>query len=137
HLGRKDMMVKIRGYRVEIGEVERELLVHPLVKDAAVAARDGESGEKSMVAYVVPHNQPFRAVDELNSYLRVKLPDYMIPKAYVFLDALPLINGKLDREALPEPERKRPEVSQPYVTPRSEVEQELVRIWEEVLDVRP
>ena len=137
YLGRKDSMVKIRGYRVDLAETERALQDHPEIKETGVVAWEYERGEKSIVGYVVPYNQPFPRVDELNAYLRAKLPDYMIPTAYVFLDALPLINGKLDRMALPKPERIRPEVSQPYVSPRSEVEQELVWMWEEVLDVRP
>ena len=137
HLGRKDSMVKIRGYRVDLSEIEQVLQGHPEIKDSCVVAWDFEPGEKTIVGYVVPRNQPFPPVDELNAYLRAELPAYMIPTAYVFLDVLPLINGKLDRAGLPKPEGKRPVNSQPYVSPQSEIEKELVRIWEEVLDVRP
>ena len=136
HRGRKDLMVKIRGYRVEIGEVERALLVHPLIKDAAVVAWDREVGEKCLAAYIVARTNPGPTTNELRAFLTEKLPDYMIPSAFTYLDSLPLTNGKLDRTALPKPSGKRPEFSQPFVAPRSEVEQELVRIWEEVLDVR-
>ena len=137
HLGRKDFMVKIRGYRVEIGEIERALLAHPLIKDAGVVAWEREVEEKYLAAYVVPRTNPVPRIDELRAFLSDKLPDYMIPLVFVFLESLPLTNGKLDRTVLPKPEGKRPELSQSYVTPRSEVERDLVRIWEEVLDVRP
>ncbi len=137
HLGRKDSLVKIRGYRVETAEVERALLAHPLIKDAAVVAWDRQPGEKTLVGYVVARGQSGLTVSELRAFLRNQLPDYMIPLKFVFLDSLPLTNGKLDRGALPEPAGERPELSQPYVAPQSEVEQELVRTWEEVLDIRP
>ena len=137
HRGRKDFMVKIRGFRVEIGEIERALISHPLIKDVGIVALEREVGEKYLGAYVVPRTKPGPRIDDLRAFLSDKLPDYMMPSAFVFLDSLPLTNGKLDRTALPKPEGKRPEVSQPYVAPRSEVEQELVRMWDEILDVRP
>jgi len=136
-LGRKDFAVKIRGYTVEISEVERTLLMHPRIKETAVVAWDREPGEKYLIAYVVSRGNTTLLVDNLRSFLGATLPDYMIPAEFVFMDALPLTNGKLDRHALLKPEGKRPELSQPYVAPRGTVEQALVRIWEEVLDVRP
>ena len=137
HLGRKDLMIKIRGYRVELGEIEKALLAHPKVKDAGVAAWDCEPGEKFLVAYVVATSDSPISVSNLREFLSNKLPDYMVPSAFVFLDSLPLTNGKLDRKALPKPENKRPELQQPYVSPRNGVEDNLVRIWQEVLQVSP
>jgi amino acid adenylation domain-containing protein len=137
HLGRKDLMVKIRGYRVEIGEVEEALLAHPNVKEAGVAAWDRDGGEQYLAAYIVPREGVGPTVDELRGYLRQKLPDYMLPWAFMYLESLPLTNGKLDRKALPEPENKRPEMKTLYESPRNEVELELVRIWEKVLAVCP
>jgi amino acid adenylation domain-containing protein len=135
--GRKDLRVKIRGYTVEITEIENALLKYPDVKEAGVAGWDRESGEKYLVAYVVPHQNSAPTISELHNFLREKLPDYMIPSYLVFLESLPLTNGKLDRRALPKPDDKRPELSTPYTLPRSESEVKLVQIWEEVLDVRP
>jgi len=137
HLGRKDDQVKIRGYRVELAEIERALLSHPHIKDAGVVAWEREPGEKYLVAYIVPRQHPAPTISDFREFLRGKLPDYMMPSAFMFLDSLPVTNGKLDRTALPKPEGKRPELSQPYILHRSEIEQKLVQIWEEVLDIRP
>jgi acyl carrier protein len=135
HLGRKDSMVKIRGYRVELAEIEKSLHAHPAVKDAGVVAWDRRPGEKFLVAYVVARQDPPPTVNELNDFLRKKLPDYMIPSAFMFTEALPLTNGKLDRRALPKPNERRPELSQPYVLPRNEVERTLTGIWAEILSL--
>jgi acyl-coenzyme A synthetase/AMP-(fatty) acid ligase/acyl carrier protein len=136
HLGRKDSTVKIRGYRVELEEVERRLLEHRGVKDAALAVRDRKSGEECLVAYLVSCSQPGPMVDELRGFLRHKLPDYMIPSAFVFLDSLPLTaNGKVDRRALPAPDWARPELDETYVAPRTPMEEVLARIWADVLGV--
>ncbi len=137
YLGRKDLMVKIRGFRVELGEIESTLLKHPEVRAAGVRAWDQESGEKYIAAYVVPRTDTRLTADELREFLKQTLPDYMIPSAFVFMDDLPLTNGKLDRTALPKPGNERPEMKTEYVIARGEVEQALVGIWEQVLDVRP
>ena len=137
HLGRKDFMVKIRGNRVELEGVERKLNEHPLVTDAGVAAWEHGDGEKYLAAYIVAGGKSQPTADQLKSFLSEKLPDYMIPSAIMFLDSLPLTNGKLDRKALPRPDDKRPTLSTPFVLPQNEVEKSLVEIWEEVLDVRP
>ena len=137
HLGRKDLMVKIRGYRVELEEVEQRLMEHPEVKDAGVTAWERNEGEKYLAAYIVPRGSTRPAIDRLQSFLRELLPDYMVPSTFIFSDALPLTNGKLDRKALPEPSNKRPELSTAYALPTNELEKSLVQIWEEVLDVRP
>jgi len=135
HLGRKDFMVKIRGYRVELGEIERTLHAHPQVKEAGVVARDRESGEKYLAAYVVLSSHPRPTVDELRRFLKRTLPDYMMPSAFVFMESLPLTNGKLDRKALPNPDERRPELTQPYISPRNDVERMLAEIWAEILSL--
>ena len=137
HLGRKDFMVKIRGYRVEPGEIERALLSHSAVKDAGVVACDREPKEKYLAAYIVPRENPGPKVEELRNFLKNRLPDYMIPSTFMFMESLPLTNGKLDRKALPEPDGKRPELNTAYVAPRNETEQKLAQVWKEVLNVHP
>jgi amino acid adenylation domain-containing protein len=137
HLGRKDFQVKIRGYRVELGEIERALLTHPQIKDAAVVAWDREPGEKYLLTYVVSRAKPAPTVDELYDILKKKLPHYMMPSAFMFLESLPRPHGKLDCTALPLPDHKRPDLGQPYAPPQGEIEKRLVQIWEEVLNVRP
>jgi amino acid adenylation domain-containing protein len=137
YLGRKDFVVKIRAYTVEIGEIERTLGEHPEVKEVGVVALDRECGEKYLAAYVVPGDNPKPTIDELRSFLKQKLPDYMVPSVFMFLESLPLTNGKLDRKALPKPDDKRPALSQPYVSPCSHVEITLAQIWEDVLNIHP
>jgi len=135
HMGRKDSMVKIRGYRVEIGEIEKALLAHPQVQEASVAAWDREPSEKYLVAYIVSRDKPAPTINQLRDFLKEKLSDYMIPSAFVFLQSLPLINGKLDRRALPKPSNERPDLDQAFTSPRYDVEQKLANIWTEVLGV--
>ena len=127
YLGRLDTQVKVRGFRVEPGEVEAALGRHPRVSACAVVARGDAAGEKRLVAYVVGDAE----ADELRSALRTSLPEYMVPDAFVFLDALPLgANGKVDRRALPAPEQASGET---YAAPRTPVEERLAAIWGEVL----
>jgi amino acid adenylation domain-containing protein len=135
HMGRKDVMVKIRGYRVEMGEVETRLIEHPAIKDAGVTAQEPNPGDVYLAAYVVPNGHITPTVDQLRGFLRSKLPDYMIPSVFVFLDSLPLINGKLDRKSLPQPERTRPTLSVPYAAAQDEIDIKLVSIWERTFGV--
>jgi amino acid adenylation domain-containing protein len=135
HLGRKDFMVKIRGYRVELGEIERVLLTHPEVREAAVTAWEREAGEAFLAAYLVLRRKKVLAVDQIMAFLRKKLPDYMIPFTFSFLDSLPLINGKLNKRALPKPQRIRPQMSRAYEPPASELQRSLAAIWTEVLGI--
>jgi acyl carrier protein len=136
HLGRKDFQVKVRGYNVEVSEVEMALLEHAAVKEAAVVGRESQSEDRRLVAYFVPAEMPAATVTELRNFLKERLPDYMIPSAFVMLDALPLTpNGKVDRLALPAPDGKRPEVDTPFAAPRTLVEEELAGIWAEVLSL--
>jgi hypothetical protein len=134
HLGRKDFQVKVRGYRIEVGDIETALLALDMIREAIVMAGEDSRGEKRLVAYVVPTGEPAPAISALRRALSGKLPDYMIPSAFVFLDALPLTpNGKVDRHALPAPAPARPQLDTPYVAPRTPIEQVLARIWAEVL----
>jgi acyl-CoA synthetase (AMP-forming)/AMP-acid ligase II/acyl carrier protein len=138
HLGRKDLQIKIRGYRVEAAEVEKALRAQPGVKDATVVALERESTETALTAYVVAAKQPAPTVTELRNSLRNQLPEYMIPSRFVFLDALPLApHGKVDPRALPEPGNSRPELEISYLPPRTPTETELARIWSEVLSIDP
>jgi amino acid adenylation domain-containing protein/non-ribosomal peptide synthase protein (TIGR01720 family) len=132
-LGRIDEQVKIRGYRIELGEIETVLGQHPGVRQGVVVAREELPGSKRLVGYVVARNDPAPASRELRSFLKEKLPDYMVPSAFVFLPALPLLaNGKIDRKALPPPASTR-SMENTYVPPRSAVETVLAGIWSEVL----
>jgi amino acid adenylation domain-containing protein len=134
HKGRKDFRVKIRGYGVEIAEVENVLRSHPAVKDAVGLARQDESGETRLIGYFTVASRGALTTSELREYLSNTLPDYMIPSVFVRLDAMPLTpNGKIDRRALPEPEKTRPELRIAYVAPQSGIEANLARIWCEVL----
>ena len=133
-LGRKDFQVKIRSFRVDVGEVEAELAVHPGVKEVAVIGKKDHSENTRLVAYLVPHSRPAPTVSSLRAFLKDRLPDHMIPTAFVTLDKLPLLSaGKVDRRALPDPGHARPELDTPHVTPHTAIERELWRIWTEVL----
>ncbi|MFN7949388.1 MAG: amino acid adenylation domain-containing protein [Blastocatellia bacterium] len=136
-LGRQDSQIKIRGHRVEPGEIEALLVSHPDVRECAVAPRMDERGQARLVAYVVTQQSPQAVISELRRTLKEQLPDYLRPAAYVPLAALPLTpNGKIDRRALPEPDEPADERSQPYVAPRIETERVIAEIWAEVLGVR-
>ena len=138
HMGRKDFQVKIRGYRVEVAEIEVTLLGLDSIKAAVVHAQADDAGEARLVAYVVPAAGGAPTVSELRCRLAQTLPDYMLPSAYVFLDAVPLLpNGKVDRRALPLPGHERPDLRHPYVPPQNAMEHKLNQIWEDVLGVHP
>jgi len=137
-LGRVDHQVKIRGFRIELGEIEAALDGYPVVREAVVLAREDKLGEKRLAAYVVAEVEPRPTANDLRGFLKEKLPEYMIPAIFVLLDALPLMpNGKVDRLALPVPDRARPELEKTFVAPRDDLELQLAQIWEQVLDVRP
>src|SRR5581483_7924229 len=134
YLGRADEQVKIRGFRIEPGEIETVLRRHPAIADAAVIAREDTPGRKQLTAYLIPAAgaTPPDAGD-LRGWLKDTLPDYMIPAAFVTMDALPLTaNGKLDRRALPAPGR---DASVGYVAPRTAAEEAIAGIWADVLGV--
>jgi amino acid adenylation domain-containing protein len=135
YLRRLDYQVKVRGYRIEPGEIEAVLLKHLEVKNAAVLCREDCSGEKRLVAYVAGKYEG-RAKPDLRGYLKNQIPEYMIPQAFVFLEVLPLTpNGKLDRLALPEPDHVDRTEGKEYVAPRTMMEKLLVEVWQEVLTV--
>ena len=130
-LGRGDDQVKIRGFRIELGEIESVLIAKQGVKQAVVLAKEDEGGDKHLVAYLVADPTLNNSPDELRSYLKQQLPDFMVPSAIVLLPKIPLnANGKVDRQALPEPE------SVPileFVAPKDAMEEGVARIWQEVL----
>lgn len=134
-LGRIDDQVKIRGFRVELAEIEATLAQHPALRQVTVVARGLEPQNKYLVAYVVPQPAQAPSVNELRNYARARLPEFMVPSAFVTLDALPLTaSGKVDRRALPEPEGAR-NLEGAYVGPRTAVEADLASIWAQVLGV--
>jgi non-ribosomal peptide synthetase component F len=135
YVGRRDQQVKIRGYRIELGEIESALEEQEGIEQAVVIAREDEAGQKRLVGYVVAADKE-QAIDTaiLRSYLQEKLPEYMVPWAFVVLKELPLTaNGKVDRRALPAPEGETGSGEVEYVGPRNEVEQALCEIWQAVL----
>ncbi len=170
-LGRIDHQVKLRGFRIELAEIEVVLSQHPAVQEVVVLVRDSnksqkfqdftpiadvenpsnitglrrllkgeiaaESGKEQLVAYCVTRGQPAPTVTELRRFLVNKLPDYMIPAAFVMLDALPLTpNGKIDRRSLPNPGQTRPDLEKAFVAPRTQVEEILAQVWAEVLNIQ-
>jgi amino acid adenylation domain-containing protein len=152
-LGRIDNQVKIHGFRIELGEIEVVLGQHPAVRGTVVVVReDGDNPKfeiqnagsvgpstplrtgKRLVAYVVVQQEQASTINELQGFLKEKLPSYMIPSAFVCLETLPLTpNGKVDRRALPAPDQSRPELESPFVAPRTPIEEILTGIWSEVL----
>ncbi len=137
YLGRIDDQVKIRGFRIELGEIEAVLGQHEAVRDAVVLVREDQPGDKRLVAYVVAAPAAAApAFSELRGFLSEKLPEYMVPSAYILLDEIPLTpNGKVDRRALPVPDEARPELGGVYVAPSTELEEAVAGIWAEVLKV--
>ena len=134
YLGRIDHQVKIRGFRIETGEIESALLQSPLVRECVVLPREDGAGGRRLIAWVVPRGEEAPTVAGLRSFLLARLPDYMVPAAFVVLDRLPLTaNGKVDRRALPEPAEDRDRLASPYVPPRDLTEELLAGIWAEVL----
>ena len=134
HLGRKDHQVKIRGHRVEVAEIEMALLDLPAVMEAVVVAREDHASDQQLVAYLVIAGTPSPSAVGLRRFLTETLPDYMIPSAFVQLDALPLLsNGKLNRRELPAPGPSRPELGNSFVPPRTTTEMILAHIWAHVL----
>jgi amino acid adenylation domain-containing protein len=133
-LGRIDFQVKIRGVRIELGEIEAALRQNPVVQDAVVLARPDGSGDKRLVGYVVFEPGCALTTTELQRCLKESLPDYMVPTAFVVLEALPLTpNGKVNRPALPSPGSERPRLEHSFIAPRTPVEEVLAGIWADVL----
>jgi amino acid adenylation domain-containing protein/non-ribosomal peptide synthase protein (TIGR01720 family) len=134
YLGRVDNQVKIRGFRIELGEIETVLRQHPQISQAVVIAHQEITGQKRLVAYVVPQ-APQPTIDELRQFLKQKLPNYMIPAAFMVLDSIPMTpNQKVDYRALPTPDFSR-SAEDKFAAPRTLIEEKLVAIWSEVLRI--
>ncbi|WP_375328979.1 amino acid adenylation domain-containing protein [Microcystis sp. BLCC-F210] len=134
YLGRIDNQVKLRGFRIELGEIESLLNQNEAVQSSCVIVREDNLGDKRLVAYVVPQPEINLTINEIRQFLRAKLPDYMVPTAFVLLDTFPLTpNGKIDRRALPVPDLQ----SQgEYIAPRNPIEEKMAQIWGEVLKLQ-
>ena len=134
YLGRIDNQVKLRGFRIELGEIEALLNQNEAVQSSCVIVREDNLGDKRLVAYVVPQPEINLTINEIRQFLRAKLPDYMVPTAFVLLDTFPLTpNGKIDRRALPVPDLQ----SQgEYIAPRNPIEEKMAQIWAEVLKLK-
>jgi amino acid adenylation domain-containing protein len=136
-IGRIDDQMKIRGIRVEMGEIEWTLGQHPAVREVVVIAREDHNGEKQLVAYVVSDRDSSLSAGKLHWFMKEKLPEHLIPSRFVFLPKLPRTpNNKLDRRALPLPDSKRPDLADPFIHPRNKVERKLAKIWVKVLGIR-
>ncbi|MDZ7949845.1 non-ribosomal peptide synthetase [Nostoc sp. DedQUE09] len=132
YLGRIDHQVKVRGFRIELGEIEALISQYPAVRETVVVAADTQS----LVAYVVPEKEQTLTITELRHFLGSKLPNYMVPTAFVMLSALPLTpNGKIDRKALPASDTARPQLEAIYQPPETDVEKTIADIWQEVLNI--
>ena len=133
-LGRIDHQLKIRGHRIEPGEIEAVLREHPALQQAVVVGRKCGSGEKQLVAYLVFRNDNICDLDDVRGFLVKKLPDYMVPTTFVPLEALPIApGGKLNRQALPPPNPGRLSPARKFLAPRDRLEFQLVQIWHSVL----
>lgn len=138
YLGRLDQQVKIRGNRVELGEIEAALADDPAVAAAAVLAQESKAGDQRLIAYLVPSGEGLdrAGIDSARARLSRRLPDYMIPAVWLTIPELPLsVSGKIDRKGLPDPGTARPDLSQDYLAPRTATEHALADIWQDVLDV--
>jgi thioesterase domain-containing protein/acyl carrier protein len=141
-LGRIDQQVKIRGFRIELEEIEAALNQHPSTRESVVIAREDVPGDKRLVAYIVANQEYTPTSNELRCFLKQKLPAYMVPSAFILMDALPLTpNGKVDRRALPKPDQKRSNsekaYSQEYLPAQDTLELQLTTIWEKLLGIQP
>ncbi|RKH17231.1 phosphopantetheine-binding protein, partial [Corallococcus sp. CA031C] len=135
-LGRSDDQVKLRGFRIEPGEVEAALLLHPAVRETVVLVREDSPGLKRLVAYVAGEDTQALSPEALRAFLKDRLPEHLVPAVFVSIATLPLTSsGKLDRAALPLPEGVRPDSGPEFTPPRNELEQSLAAIWTELLGV--
>jgi len=136
YLGRIDQQVKIRGHRIEPGEIEAAIVEHPAVRQVAVIAREDVPGEKNLVAYLVADVPPSNLIADLRQTLHKRLPDYMVPAHFHHLHELPRTpNGKLDRTALPAPQHRRTESGNPYTAARNPAEKTIADVWKTVLRI--
>ena len=132
YLGRRDHQVKVRGYRVELGEIEVALIAHPAVREAAAMV----TGERRVVAYLTVNGPTSPTTEELRDFLRQRLPQYMLPSHFMLLDSMPLgANGKLDRSALPPLDASRPALAAAYAAPQTPLEKTIAKVWQEFLQI--
>ncbi|MTJ48117.1 non-ribosomal peptide synthetase [Dolichospermum sp. UHCC 0259] len=135
-LGRLDDQVKLRGFRIELGEIESLLSSHPTVQDVVVMVREDVAGDQRLVAYLVVKPESSLSISNLRSFLQEKLPEYMIPTAFIPLETLPLTsNGKVNKKILPAPDQLNAEVKESFIAPRNSLEEQLANIWAEVLKI--
>jgi amino acid adenylation domain-containing protein len=136
-LGRVDHQVKLRGFRIELGEIESVLMEYPGIRQAVADVRASESGDKRLVAYLVAEGGSPLAVSDLRNFLKSRLPEYMVPSAFIALEKLPVSpNGKLNRRALPSPDEAVSQAAREFVPPSSPVEEAIAEIFAEVLEIR-
>ena len=136
-LGRIDNQIKIRGFRIELSEIQTVISQHPSVKETIVIATESIAGNKQLVAYIVCQTEVVPPISDLRNFLKQKLPDYMIPAAFIMLDNLPLTpNGKVDRFALPKPETAYQQLATTFVPPHTSIQKILATIWAEVLQLK-
>ncbi|HKR95747.1 MAG TPA: amino acid adenylation domain-containing protein, partial [Candidatus Angelobacter sp.] len=134
YIGRSDQQVKVRGFRIELGEIEMAISQFPRVRECVVMATEDDDSEKRLLAYIVPSGE--LALEQLRSYLKQKLPDYMVPADFILMQQLPLTgNGKVDRRALPKPILQQEKAVNTYTAPRTAVEATLAEVWAESLSV--
>jgi amino acid adenylation domain-containing protein len=137
-LGRIDSQVKIRGFRIELNEIQTILSQHAAISSACILAREDRPGDKRLAAYLILHQQETIGIEQLRSFLQQKLPEYMIPSAFIMLEAFPLTpNGKVDLRSLPIPDQASLEPEGTFVAPRDELELMLIEIWGKVLGFQP
>jgi amino acid adenylation domain-containing protein len=135
-LGRIDHQVKIRGFRIELGQIEAALAEHPAVREVVVLEREDTPGDKRLVGYVAPAADADLRVTHLYSFLKDKLPEYMLPSAFVVLEQMPLtVNGKVDRRALAAPDTRRPDIEEPFIAARTPAEEVVSLLWMDVLGI--
>jgi amino acid adenylation domain-containing protein len=136
YAGRKDQQVKIRGIRVELGEIEHRLAQHPDVAQAVTQVHRNPNGSQALVAYIVPHDAAAPTPTDLRHYVAQTLPEHMVPEFIVSLSHLPTTpNGKLDRQALPAPGRQRPALATPFAAPQTPTEQTIAALWSDILAI--
>ncbi len=136
-LNRVDSQVKIRGFRIELGEIESALAQFVTTGDNVVIVREDTPGDKKIVAYIIKKENQETDIAELRQFLKTKIPDYMIPSAFVFIDHFPLTpNGKIDRKVLPSPQESAPLQAKTYVEPQTDMERKLAAIWSDVLKIK-
>ncbi|MGD9898610.1 MAG: amino acid adenylation domain-containing protein, partial [Calditrichaceae bacterium] len=135
-LGRIDHQVKVRGFRIELGEIENNIVSHSAVKDAVVVVRERVTGDKRIAAYMITENSSKPSVPDLREFLKQKLPEYMLPNLFVWVDEFPKTpNGKIDRGALPEPDESAMGSGREFIQPRSDSEKKLAEIYSDILGV--